>query len=85
MGSRKHRYLAYLVFRTYVTSPWRAELTEAQAWNVAQFLEGQKALGRIKDFYLGPPPAPEYVHATLLNARSLVVELADMIEAENRV
>ena len=79
----KQFYVAHLVFPTYVTKPFRAEMTPAQASDVARALDKRKAAGGIVDYYLGPrTEGPEWLHAQILNHKSLRQELLFLIDTE---
>ena len=84
MADPKALYVVYVAFPSYVTPPFRAELTETQALEIAGLLDARKASGMIDDYYLGPPKSPEYVHTLFLTAQALQADLEDLIALENR-
>lgn len=79
----KQFYIAHLVFPAYVTRPFRAEMTPAQASDLARALDRRKTSGDIVDYYLGPrKEGPEWLHAQVLNQQSLKRELIFLIDSE---
>lgn len=79
----KQFYIAHLVFPAYVTKPFRAEMTPPQASDIARALDKRKAAGDIVDYYLGPrTEGPEWLHAQILNRKSLKQELLFLIDTE---
>lgn len=85
MGKKKLPYVARLKFKSYESKPFRAELTQGQADQIAAVLEKNKKAGLIQDFYLGPPDKMEQVHALVLSADGLKAELLDLIQVEKRL
>lgn len=85
MGKKKLAYIARLKFPAYESKPFRAEMTTGQADKIASILEKQKKAGAIQDYFLGPPDTMEQVHALVLSADGLKVELLDLIQVEKRL
>lgn len=86
MKKAKQFYIAHLVFLSYVTTPFRAEMTPVQASDVARALDKRKESGSIVDYYLGPPKeGPEWLHAQILNHKSLKQELMLLIDSEAKL
>lgn len=81
---QKALYVAILVFPTYKSDEIYAELTQKQAAGVAAWLDQEKRKGPLVDYYLGPPPRQQQLHAQFLTEAGLRAELKDLIELERR-
>jgi hypothetical protein len=83
-GAKRLAYIARLKFPTYETKPFHSTMTIKQADDIAAMLEKYKKEGVLEDFYLGPPNKIEQLHALILSAEILKIELRDLIEMEKR-
>jgi hypothetical protein len=83
-GAKKLAYIVRLKFPAYEAKPFRSTMTIKQADDIAAMLEKYKKEGVLEDFYLGPPDKIERLHALILSAEILKIELRDLIEMEKR-
>ena len=83
-GAKKLPYVARLKFPSYETKPFHSTMTIKQADDIAAMLEKYKKEDALVDFYLGPPDKIEQLHALILSAEILKIELRDLIEMEKR-
>lgn len=82
---KKERYLVQLIFPTYRTSPLRAELSGKQFISFQKLLQERHEEGRIRGYVLAKPGVRDIVHAPILTAQALTIELEDLIATEERL